>query len=400
MTSRKTLAVMAFMLPLTLSAMGAGGVSLLPAIENEFGVSRTALSLASLGGLVAGLAAGPLVDWKGPRPLVVVGGLVAALGFLVFSTASGLPIALVGGFLASAGIGLAGGIVIQILIAGWFVQYRGTFLGFGLGGGFGSLLVGFIAGEDSWSIASLVLALLGLGVAVAGFTLVHSYPSRDEEDQPSKVRVPGRRSPQLERIIPPRQYATSPGPWRSLVLLGLASAAVLWVISGLTITGEWAIEERTGSESALFGIGSLVGGLAWSVGADFWARNRLLWLSGSGAVVLLVLVLVSFVSPLGVIGLWALLFPAGVFLGGLGALIALTFVDYMGVRLLGTLSLAFGLLSGVGVAAGPLLAGVLIEAGGLWGVFLLGVPLTALAVFAATRAPFPTIELERLAPTV
>lgn len=39
------------------------------------------------------------------------------------------------------------------------------------------------------------------------------------------------------------------------------------------------------------------------------------------------------------------------------------------------------------MAAGPLLAGVLIEAGGLWGVFLLGAPLIALAVLAATRAP-------------
>ena len=102
----------------------------------------------------------------------------------------------------------------------------------------------------------------------------------------------------------------------------------------------------------------------------------------------------------GAIALWTLLFSAGVFLGGLVALIALTFVDYMGVRLLGTLSLAFGLLSGVGAAAGPLLAGVLIEAGGLWVVFLLGAPLIALAVLAARRAPFPAVALERPAPTV
>ena len=133
-----------------------------------------------------------------------------------------------------------------------------------------------------------MLALLSLGVAVAGFTLMQSYPSRGEEDDPAKVRVPGRRSPQQERIIPAGQYLRSPGLWPSLVLLGLASAGVLWVISGLTMTGEWAIEDMTGSESALglttvlFGICIAAGGLGWSVGADFWARNRLLWLSGSG----------------------------------------------------------------------------------------------------------------------
>ena len=115
MASRKTVGVMAFLIPLALGALAAGWVPLLPAIEAEFGVSRTALSLASLGGLVAGLVAGPLVDWKGSRPLIVVGGLVAGLGMLALSLASSLPIALTGGFLASAGVGLAGGIVIQVL---------------------------------------------------------------------------------------------------------------------------------------------------------------------------------------------------------------------------------------------------------------------------------------------
>ncbi len=97
--------------------------------------------------------------------------------------------------------------------------------------------------------------------------------------------------------------------------------------------------------------------------------------------------------------LGAVLFLAGVFLGGLSALIALTFVDYMGVRLLGTLSLAFGLLSDVGRLPGPLVAGFLIEALGLfpW-AFLISVPLVVLAVLVATRAPYPVVELERPAP--
>ena len=94
-----------------------------------------------------------------------------------------------------------------------------------------------------------------------------------------------------------------------------------------------------------------------------------------------------------------LAFLAGVFLGGLGALIALTFVDYMGVRLLGTLSVAFGLLSGLGGIPGPAVAGLLIDAFGPfpW-AFLTMAPLVVLAVLAATRAPYPAVALERPAP--
>ena len=54
------------------------------------------------------------------------------------------------------------------------------------------------------------------------------------------------------------------------------------------------------------------------MGADFWARERLLWLSGSGAVVLLVLLaLLSFAFPY-VFVIGAVLFVAGLFLGAWG----------------------------------------------------------------------------------
>ena len=406
MTSRKTTGVLVFLIPLALGAMASGWVPMLPAIENEFGISRTALNLASLGGLVAGLVAGPVVDWKGSRLLIVAGGLVAALGLLIFSTASGLPIALTGGFLTSAGVGLAGGVVIRVLVADWFIRYRGTFLGLALlGSGLGFLfapVVGLLVEEGTWRIAARVLTLWGVGVAVAGFTLIHSSPTKGEEDDPSKVRVPGRRSPQLERMIPAGQYVRSPGLRPSLVLLGLASAGVLWVISGLTTTGEWVLFDLSGSTdfNALLPIGIVVGGAVFSMAADFWARRRMLWVGGSGAVVALV-VLSLFPSPIAIGLVRTLLFLAGLFLGGLGALIVLTFVDYMGVKLLGTLSIAFGLLSGVGGALGAIVAGFLVdEFGPFPWAFLILVPLVGLAVLAATKAPYPVVGLQRQASTV
>ena len=406
MRSRKTTAVLAFLIPLGLGAMASGWVPLLPAMENEFGISRTALSLAPLGGLIAGLVAGPLVDWKGSRPLIVVGGLVAALGLLILSAASSLPIALTGGFLASTGVGLAGGIVIQVLVANWFVQYRGTILGLALAGsGLGSLLfapvVGLVAAQGSWRVAVVLSAPWGIGVAVAGFALIHSFPAKGEEDDLSKVRVPGRRSPQLERIVPLGQYLRSPRLWRALTFLALASAGVVWASSGLSVTARWLVHDVSGSEAAaevvvrVFGIGSAVGGLVWGVGADFWERNRMLWWSESGAVVVLALLGVIFLFSPGAVGLGALLFLAAVFLGGLGALIGLTFIDYMGVRLLGTLSVAFGLLANAGGPTGPLVTGLVFDAFGPSWWFPMGALVVAVAVLAATNAPYPNVVLER-----
>ena len=276
-------------------------------------------------------------------------------------------------------------------------------LGSGLGGWFGTTLVVVLVELGSWRVAAGMLALGGVGVTVAGFTLIRSHPARGEEDDPSKVRVPGRRSPQLERMIPAGQYVRIPGLWRALVLLALASAAVLGVSSGLSLSARFFVLQLSGIESIgvvvwVFGIGSAVGALGWSVGADFWARNRLLWLSGSGAVVLLVLLALLSFAFLYVFVIGAVLFVAGLFLGGLSALIGLTFVDYMGVRLLGTLSVAFGFLADLGGSAGPAVAGLLIDGFGFPWSLLLGVPLIALAVLVTIRVPYPVIELEKPVP--
>ena len=215
------------------------------------------------------------------------------------------------------------------------------------------------------------------------------------------MRVPGRRSPQLERMIPLGQYLRSPRLWRALAFLALASAGVVWASSGLSATARWLVNDMSGSEATaevaarVFGIGSAVGGLVWGVGADFWERNRMLWLGGSGAVVVLGLLGVLFLFSPGVIGVGALLFFAAVFLGGLGALIGLTFIDYMGVRLLGTLSVAFGLLASIGGLTGPLVTGLVFDAFGPSWWFPMGALVVAVALLAATNAPYPNVVLER-----
>lgn len=400
--------MLAFLIPLAVGAMARGWISLLPVMEEELAASRSVLGIALLGGTLGWMAA-PLVDWKGSRLLIVIGGSVAALGLLVVSAASSLPMMVTGGFLASAGVGLSGSIVIRVLVADWFIQYRGTFLGLallgsGMGGWFGRFLVWVLAELGSWRLAEGILALAGAGVAVAAFALIHNYPARGEEDAPGKARVPGRRSPQLERMIPAGQYLRSPGLWRAFGLLALALVGIYSVRWWVMQTAGWDIISRIDSTlypvfNEILPIGIVIGGFGWSVTADFWPRNRLFWQSASAAVVSLALLSVPFIffalGGLGIVALFCLVFLAGVFLGGLSALITLTFIDYMGVKFLGTLSLAFVVLTGAGDLQAPFVTGILFDAFGSssW-IILMSLPLVVLAALAATRAPYPVVELK------
>ncbi|NQW22342.1 MAG: MFS transporter [SAR202 cluster bacterium] len=409
MTSRNTVGAMAFLIPLAVGLMAGGWwFALVPLIEEELTASRSVWSIAFTGGTL-GLVAGPLVDWKGPRLLMVSGGLVAAVGLLIVSTASNLPVLLTGGFITSAGLALAGSIVIQVLVVDWFIQYRGTFLGLallgaGLGGWLGRNFLPILAESTGWRITEGLLALAGAGVAVVAFTLIHNYPAPAEADAPDKARVTGRRSPRQERMIPAGQYFKSPGLWRAFIFLALASAAVSWIKWDLDVAASATIYDRIGgfSSNNFLSLGIVAGGFGWSAAADFWPRNRLFWQSATGVVVSMMLLNLPFISPvlggLEVVGLHFLVFGAGVCLGGLSALIMLTFIDYMGVQFLGTLSLGFAFLAGVVSTPGPIVAGSLFDAFGSSASSLVFLPLLVPAVLLAARAPYPLLELEQPVP--
>ena len=69
------------------------------------------------------------------------------------------------------------------------------------------------------AFAGVVFTLVGIGVAATGLTPIRSHPARGEKDEPNNVRVIGRRSPQLERLIPAGRYIRSPGLWQALGFL-------------------------------------------------------------------------------------------------------------------------------------------------------------------------------------
>jgi MFS family permease len=121
---RLSLAVAALTLAVQNGTITAFGVLYLPLIrelgEGRGGVAAVQSAVMLLGGLGAPLA-GALLDRWGPRRLFQAGALLAGLGLLLASQASGLAgLVLTWGLLAGAGLAMLGSAPNMVLVAQWF----------------------------------------------------------------------------------------------------------------------------------------------------------------------------------------------------------------------------------------------------------------------------------------
>ena len=146
------------------------------ALELDFGWSRTqltgAFSLTQLEGIVIGPLIGYLVDRLGPRRMVLIGFTVMALGFILLSRTTSLPIFYLSYTLIMAGVLAGTWLPIMAGINKWFSRKRATAMAIAGEGDFlgGLLLVPLIAwavtpGNLGWSTTALWTGLILLAVA-------------------------------------------------------------------------------------------------------------------------------------------------------------------------------------------------------------------------------------------
>ncbi|MEK7814678.1 MAG: MFS transporter, partial [Chloroflexota bacterium] len=129
-------------------------------VARELGLSRTSMSLAfGLARLVAGLqgpVAGYLVDRLGPRVMIIFGGALGGLGFILLArTHSYWTFLLV--YLGLMVIGFSGGFDLGIMSVAnrWFVRRKGRamsflWVGLGLGTAFIAPAVGLMVVNLGW----------------------------------------------------------------------------------------------------------------------------------------------------------------------------------------------------------------------------------------------------------
>ncbi len=171
-----------------------------------------------------------LVDRYGPRRFVLVGGLFAALGWVVNSFATSLPMLYAGSILAGIGAGIVYGTCVGNALK-WFAGKRGlaaglTAAGFGAGAALTVIpLAKMVA--SSWQEAFLVFGLIqGAIIVIASFFLVTPPKTAPQDARPMKVL-------QGNHDYTPGETLRSPIFWVMYVMFTLVAACGLMFVAQL-----------------------------------------------------------------------------------------------------------------------------------------------------------------------
>jgi MFS family permease len=327
-------------------------------LEIEFGAQRgeTSLvfSIAAFLYFQLGIPAGLIGDRVGPRPVVVGGLLMVAVGLVVASAADSLLQVYLG---YSLGVGLGVGLSYVPSVAAvqrWFVRRRGTASGIAVAGiGVGTLvgapLAHALIGSLGWRHTYLVLAgITVLGAIVAG-VLVRPGPERYGLVPDGAAAAPGDAlRPQSGLAL---REAVRTGPFWTIYVGALLMSFGLFTpfVHLVPYARDVGLGEGFGVMLImLLGVGSTVGRFIFASVTN-WLGRRLSFAAmylGAGAM----LVMWSQSSGGTALIVFALVF--GAFYGGFVAIAPSLAADYFGAKALGSVigalysGVAFGALLG------------------------------------------------------
>ena len=355
-------------------------------LQDEFGASRAAVSVAFSAAILVLFSVGPLsgtvADRLGPRLLVAGGLALVGSGLIIASVAQALwQVQAAFAVCIGGGVGLAYVPAVGA-VQKWFGRRRGLASGIAVSGiGAGTLAVppfaALMIAELDWRPA---LLLIGGIVVVAGGA--------------SGLLV---RNPQLSSSISPTphqngvslSFAVRSRPFL-LLFLGflLASFGQFTPIAHIVPYAEdrGIYPQAAATLLSLLGLGSAVGRFAIGAAADRIGRWRGLGLSFGGVGIACLLWLVG--DGMVVLAIFAVL--VGTFWGGSVALAPSVMADYFGTR---AVSGIIGVLyAGVGFGAlvGPIIAGLVFD---LWQSYLIAIlysivaPLLAAAAVLSAESP-------------
>ena len=345
----------AFLCMMTGYAVAYSFAAFFGALSDEFGARRgeTAMvfSISAFLYFVLGFPAGLIADRTGPRPVVIGGLLLIAIGLVVAARASSL-----GQVYAGYGLGVGVGIGLSyvpsvVAVQRWFVRRRGTASGIAVAGiGVGTLLGAPLAHEliaaVGWRQTYLVLAAVAVVGAVVSGALVRPGPEQYGLTPDGDPRHPSGASAMPAGL-------TLGEAVRSQPFWAIYAGALLMsfgLFAPFVHLAPYARDVGLGEGFGvllivLLGVGSTVGRFVFSSITGWLGRKHSFGLMYLGAAAMLVLWSVSTSAPALII--FALMF--GAFYGGFVAIAPALAADYFGGRALG--SVIGALYSGVGFGA-------------------------------------------------
>ncbi len=368
-------------------------------LEEEFGWSRTRLSIAfSLARVEDGLL-GPLQGWLldrfGPRIVMATGVLIFGFGFFAFARMNSLTTFYVTFVVMAIGAALAGFLSVTTAIVNWFVRRRTMAVGIGLiGVAFGGLLQpGMAALLDSvgWRGTSIISGVIVLAVGLPASLLVRHRPEPygllpdGDTAPPPAASADGAPAGAVATAAPevsftPREALRA----RSFWLISAAHAAALLVVSAVQVHFVAHVKELldySSGEAALFisalTVMTIVGQLSGGWLGDRFSSRLLIGICmlGHGAALLLLTFASSAFMVLGFTVLHGLAW------GVRGPVILSMRAEYFGRASYGMIMGLSSLVVATGMVIGPVLAGAIYDATGSYEVGF-----TILAVVAAVSS--------------
>jgi MFS family permease len=322
---------------------------------NEFGLSRAEVTSGNaisklIVGPLFGFFAGWIVDRFGPRRLMLVGIVLAAIALIGLGNMNALWMFYFFYLLNALGYVCAGPLPNQVLLSRWFDKSRGKAMGFAyLGIGFGGVIVFQISAllmrYFGWHVALTVLGVLIFIIAFPFAFFVKESPTVVTPQEKARIAPIG------GVLKSPFFYLLAIGSMCSIGAVGGANQHLkLFLTVDLHFT-----DQQTANVASLVLLSSLAGRLIMGWLADHLPKKYvmlLIYLLVAGGISLL-----FFATVPGAIYLFAVVFGIG--LGGDYMIIPLMAAELFGVKVLGRLMGIVLTADGVAEAMAPLFVGAL-----------------------------------------
>jgi sugar phosphate permease len=364
-------------------------------MREEFGWSRTLFSavfaMARAESAILGPVQGWLTDRFGPRALMRVGMTIFGLGFMLFSRID-TPLEFFGAFfLVAVGAGLGGYVPIAVAIVNWFKRRRALALGLASSGSaVGGLLTPVVVASLTtlgWRGTALGSGLLILVVGLLAAQVFRHRPEHYGEYPDGLPPDTGPSSPSNGSVVAsvdftPREAMRTAAFW----LVSLGHGAALLVVSAVIVHMVTHVTERLGyslaqaaTVVALLTVAQIGGHLGGGWAGDRASKRAI----AAGCMVghAVALLLLAWASAYWMVIAFAGLH--GLAWGTRGPLMAAIRADYFGASAFGTISGVSSMVTMLGMMGGPLVAGILADRTGSYG---LGFTVLALLAFLGSGA--------------
>jgi sugar phosphate permease len=373
-------------------------------LREEFGWSKTMLSAAFAMARAESGILGPVQGWLtdrfGPRVLIRVGMAIFSLGFILFSQIQGPVTFFLTFFMMALGSSLGGYLPIGVAIVAWFRRRRALALSLSASGmAVGGLLTPLVVlamSRVGWRTTALASGLLAIAVGLPLAQLVRRRPEAygltPDGDAP---RAAESDAPARHVIGEPDFTAREAMATRAFWYISIGHGAALFVVSAVMVHMVVHVTERLGYSlpqaasvvalmTVMQGIGQLSGG---------WLGDRVSKRRIAAACMLAHaagLLLLAFAWAFWMVLAFAVVHGLG--WGMRGPLMSAIRADYFGSAAFGTITGLSSMVLMVGMMGGPLVAGILADRTGSYGLgFSVLAALAAVGSVFFLRARRPTL---------